>query len=399
MKFTIRKLTEADEANKPKETKEYMTKRELKLKKQLINLLRDDGQGHRHAKFAERLEDFDIKIVPIAADPEMTAAIDFDTATIYISEGFLTNPATFFQLNVLMRHELAHYLLMHQARMTHKLFDNYGDEASKHLLASKSLHELINIIEDFEISNTRYSIEDKKLVRQMVLNGHIIGGLVTEDHRNTWKDMTVTDMYDALAKELDNLHSSILSYWKQAKTVSSKLGDDYTYNSRDLINRNLKNELYKHVLIEGPTNFFGSLADYIQNKALYHFIPFDRGTRPCIVKYSNLPEAYQKIIVELNNTFLANALTTYKKQELRDIITEIKKTNPIASFDLKDPQLGNIIITLYSPEEKFVAIDALKAIIPFLEPYQTWYDKVKKVLGDSKYSDADRQKVLSEISK
>lgn len=212
MKFTIRKLTEADEANKPKETKEYMTKRELKLKKQLINLLRDDGQGHRHAKFAERLEDFDIKIVPIAADPEMTAAIDFDTATIYISEGFLTNPATFFQLNVLMRHELAHYLLMHQARMTHKLFDNYGDEASKHLLASKSLHELINIIEDFEISNTRYSIEDKKLVRQMVLNGHIIGGLVTEDHRNTWKDMTVTDMYDALAKELDNLHSSILSY-------------------------------------------------------------------------------------------------------------------------------------------------------------------------------------------
>lgn len=141
------------------------------------------------------------------------------------------------------------------------------------------------------------------------------------------------------------------------------------------------------------------MADYIQNKALYHFIPFDRGTRPCIVKYSNLPEAYQKIIVELNNTFLANALTTYKKQELRDIITEIKKTNPIASFDLKDPQLGNIIITLYSPEEKFVAIDALKAIIPFLEPYQTWYDKVKKVLGDSKYSDADRQKVLSEISK
>ena len=43
--------------------REVMTKREKALKKKLIALLRDDGKGHRHAKYAERLEDFIIKIV------------------------------------------------------------------------------------------------------------------------------------------------------------------------------------------------------------------------------------------------------------------------------------------------------------------------------------------------
>ena len=45
------------------EKKEFMTDREQKLKTRLIALLRDDGKGHRHAKFAKRLENFIIKIV------------------------------------------------------------------------------------------------------------------------------------------------------------------------------------------------------------------------------------------------------------------------------------------------------------------------------------------------
>jgi hypothetical protein len=57
------------------EKKEFMTKREEALKKRLIALLRDDGKGHRHAKFADRLKDFIVKIVDSKEDPEMTAAI------------------------------------------------------------------------------------------------------------------------------------------------------------------------------------------------------------------------------------------------------------------------------------------------------------------------------------
>lgn len=37
---------------------------------------------------------------------------------------------------------------------------------------------------DDEISNKKYTDEDKEIVRNMWLNGRLIGGLVTEDHRD-----------------------------------------------------------------------------------------------------------------------------------------------------------------------------------------------------------------------
>jgi hypothetical protein len=171
----MNKLSEA-------EKKEFMTKREQALKKRLIALLKDDGKGHKHARYAERLADFDIKIVPLGYEPE-TAAISFDEGLIYINEGFLSDSDTFFQLNVLMRHEMAHNLLMHQIRMARQMQAKYGKSGETRIALSKSLHELNNIIEDFEISNTRYTAEDKLTVRNMYLNGELIGGLVTEDHR------------------------------------------------------------------------------------------------------------------------------------------------------------------------------------------------------------------------
>lgn len=164
------------------EKKEFMTRREQALKKRLIALLKDDGKGHKHARYAERLADFDIKIVPLGYEPE-TAAISFDEGLIYINEGFLSDPNTFFQLNVLMRHEMAHNLLMHQIRMARQMKQKYGGKSGTRLSLSKSLHEINNIIEDFEISNTRYTTEDKQIVKNMYLNGELIGGLVTEDYR------------------------------------------------------------------------------------------------------------------------------------------------------------------------------------------------------------------------
>jgi hypothetical protein len=164
--------------------RELMTKREKALKKKLIALLRDDGKGHRHAKYAARLEDFLVKIVSLKDDPGMTAAVDFKEVTIYISEGFLTDPKTFYQLNVLMRHELAHYLMQHQIRMMDTLISKYGKDGATRISMSKSIHALLNIIEDFEISNKRYTAEDKLIVKNMTLNFEVIGGLVTEEIRS-----------------------------------------------------------------------------------------------------------------------------------------------------------------------------------------------------------------------
>ena len=153
----------------------FSTKQEELLKKQLIKLL----VSKHHAKYAQRLSLFDVHIIPLEVDPEFTAGISFNDGVIYISEGFLQDESTFDQLDMLMRHELSHNLMMHQVRMAHKI----GDDIFPELGTSRSIHELLNIIEDFDISNTRYSDEDKKIVRHTIIAGHEISGLVTEDLR------------------------------------------------------------------------------------------------------------------------------------------------------------------------------------------------------------------------
>lgn len=141
--------------------KSFMSRREHILKKKLIALLRDDGRGHHHAKYAQCLEPFDINIVPLGQQPE-TAAISFDNGVIYINEGFLVDPSTFYQLSTIIRHELCHNLLMHQIRMIKHLSDRFPKERLK---TSMSLQELFNVLMDFEISNLKYSDDDKQIVR------------------------------------------------------------------------------------------------------------------------------------------------------------------------------------------------------------------------------------------
>lgn len=382
------------------EKKEFMTDREQKLKTRLIALLRDDGKGHRHAKFAKRLENFIIKIVPRTQDPNMTAAIDWSAITIYISDGFLDNPSTFYQLNVLMRHELAHYLMQHEIRMTHKLEKLYGEEASKHLAKSMSFHNMLNSIEDFEISNTRYTMEDKQLVRNLILGGRIISGLVTEDIRANWQTQTLEQMYDNLSEEIDAIQNSILATWDASENL--KIDRYYSPKSRgnnDYIDHTIKS-LYIYTDIKSPTNFTSTLDKFIENKSLYHFKPLDEYHAnvviPCLVKFSSLPEMWQNIITAIAKEFIPK--NQYLKADLRSIIEQIAKTAPTASYTIKG-KTGDVC-TVYSPEEKFVAIDCLKACIASLEPYETWRNKVLRVLSDrNKYSKEDLNAILSAISK
>lgn len=371
--------------------REFMTKKEQLLKKKLIALLKDDGKGHKHAKYAARLEDFIIKIVDSKEDPEMTAAVSFDEATIYISDGFLKDPETFYQLNVLMRHELAHYLMQHQIRMMHKIIDKYGEDGYTRIKMSHSIHHILNIIEDFEISNTRYSEADKSTVRNMMLNCELIGGLVTEDHRTTWQKMSVIDMYEAITEEINGIQQSILARWQQL--------DLNNIVQKDFVHRNIVGTLHKYLDTQNPTNFLGSIEDFLKNKALYHFALFDKrtknGIRPCIVKYSSLPDVYQNIISDIYNLISTVDPTTnqpFTKQAVRNLITEVAQSNPMVVYEYKN------YFKLYTPEEKFIAVDTLKAMLSTLELYQTWYDKVKRVLGDtSKYSREDLEKILAAI--
>lgn len=377
---------------KEAEEREFETATEKRLKKKLIALLRDDGKGHRHAKFANRLEDFIVKIVPRTEDPNMTAAVSWEEVTIYVSDGFVTNDDEIFgQLNVVLRHELAHYLMQHNIRMLHKLTAKYGEKGYTHLSMSKSLHEILNIIMDFEISNKRYTNEDKVTMRNLIIGGRLVTALVTEDHRRQWINLPLEDMYDEIEKEIEGIQRSILAKWDTLDMTQIGNGD---FVQQNLVNLNM------YSVIDRPTNFFGTLDKFINNKALYHFAAYDQmtdaGVRPCIAKFSSLSDAYKEIITAIDKEFTeANG---YLKQNLRDAVTAIAKTSPLVVYDIKDKK-GKVITTLYAPEEKLLAVDAFKARIPELEEYNTWYGKVQKTLADQKYSDADLQKIYDEINK
>ena len=393
-------LLEAAKPTENEDEKEFMTDKEEKLKKKLIALLRDDGKGNHHAKFAERLEDFIIKIVLRKDDPNMTCAVSWDDITIYISEGFIQNPNTFRQLNVLMRHELAHYLMQHELRMMQMITKKYGKEGWTHIKVSQSLHELMNIIEDFEISNKRYTKADKIAVRNMLLFGRLIGGLVTEDHREDWKDLSVVEMYKELCAEIDQIQKKVLDTWKYYDGKGVPTANDY-YDKNDGLKTNIKHTLYIYTGINNPTNFLGDLDKFIKGKAYYHFFPKDQQTesgqiRPCMATFKVLPEPWQNTIKAVREEFYDNA--NYVKQDLRDRILEIAQTNPTHTYDLKDKN-GSTVVKLYTPEEKLFASDALKACIPTLENYQTWFEKAKRVFSDKKYSDQDLQDVLDALDK
>ena len=86
----------------------------------------------------------------------------------------------------------------------------------------------------------------------------------------------------------------------------------------------------------------------------------------------------------------------YTKQFVRDKITEIAKSNILEIINIKFTSAN--IVKLYTPEEKLLAIDTLKAMLPILQEYETWYEKVTRVLGDtSKYSKEDLKKVLAAL--
>ena len=357
---------------KPKvlqEARRYMTEREIKLRKRLVNLLRDDGKGHHHAKYAERLAKFDLNIVPLKDDPMFTAAISFKDGIIYVGEGFLTDPSMFFQLNVLMRHELAHNLLMHEIRMMSHL----GKEAYEQIFGqSTSLHTILNIIMDDEISNKKYSVEDKEIVRNMYLNGRLIGGLVTEDHRADWIDLPVEKLYEKIKAELDTIHAKLVAGLK-VSAVDSKGKPDF------ITSHLLQTMPYRD--IDGASAIPGSIDDFVKNGCV---ISTPKGKL-------KIAKEYKEIIEAIYNSFTEYSVT---HQNLEKPIKQLADSHPTTKFDLIHPETGAIIITLNAPEHKRVAMDTLKK---FRSAYITWYNKVLKVLSSSQYSTGQVKEIFRKI--
>ena len=345
-------------------TKHFMTREERAVKKQLCQLLIDRG----HRKYAERFWKLDFNIIDSKRHPDFTAAISFDEATVFISDGFLgSGQGIFNQLDVLLRHEMAHNLMMHQIRMMYvfkKLHANDPDEAYEHISYSSTLHQLLNIIEDYEISNKRYSAADKDIVRNMQLNGEIIGGLVTEDDRG-WEKMSLEQMYEELSKELIKINSDIRSdpSWQpRTKIKHGKAAiDNIDYSTAKAIS------IYKNVM--KPSGIKAPIDVFMKSKV-----------------FKKWPEAYQKLVKNIYDEF-KDFTAESDKQLLMDIVSDIAVTSPQETFNVVNPTTGKHVSTLYTPENKLIVIDILKNLAGNIN-YDPLKFKVKRKVNTQEYKDA-----------
>ena len=346
-------------------TRHFMTDRERRTKKALCQLLIDKG----HRKYAERFWKLDFNIVDSKKHPDFTAAISFDDATVFISDGFLgSGQGVFNQLDVLLRHELAHNLMMHQIRLMYvfkKLHANNPDEAYEHIRYSASLHDILNCIEDFEISNKRYTAADKKIVKAMQLNGRVISGLITEEHRSNWEKLSLEAMYDELSKELIQINSDIRSNPDWAPTKSGYAWD----NEIDLVKAKGAEIISAYSNFLRPSGIRAPIDVFIKSKT-----------------FENYADIYKKLITCLYEAF-KDFTSDSDKQALLKIAEEISLTGPQETFEVTGPKTGEIICTLYTPEDKLLASEVLKNLGGNIN-YNPLKFKVKKKTNTQEYKDA-----------
>lgn len=353
-----KKLLESDDI-----TRHFMTDRERKLRVALCQLL----VKRRHVKYAKRFAKLDFNIVDSTRYPDFTAAISFEDATVFVSDGFLgSGEGIFRQLDVLLRHELAHNLMMHMMRLMHlfkRIHGADGDEAYEHIKYSASLHDILNCIEDFEISNKRYTAEDKRIVRAMMLNGRIIGGLVTEDHRSGWVDMSLEVMYEALSQELIQINSAIRSdpAWRPNKETDPTQVDMLKLKGAELIAA--YSDAMKPSSIKAPIDVF------ITTNLFKKFAP-----------------VFQELLKKLYEAF-KDTETDQEKQNIQQLIEAIAGTGPLEKYRITHPGTGEYICTVYTPEDKVLATDVLKNIIGNIN-YNPAKFHVKKKTNSQEYKDA-----------
>lgn len=348
-------------------SRHFMTKKEERVKTELIELLKNK----RHAKYAARLALFDLNIVPLSVDSHFAAAISFDEGTIFISEGFLNGDrAVFEQLDVVLRHELAHNLLMHQVRMMHEL----GEEQYIHVKFSDSLHRLWNILEDDEISNTRYTAQDKVLVRNLLINGETISGLVTEDHRSGWENMTLEQMYQTV-KEDDAV---TINNWSDPKNAARVFSDD-------IILSHLAQSKVMYADTKSPSELQVSPEVFLKSRS-----------------FKEYPEHVRKIITDLYDGFPESQTNeTGISVKITKAIQDIASSSPVEYVNVQT-STGDYV-QIVTPEEKWLAVQFLKAMLQapgsnYTKDQRDAYNDAIRTYDNDAYSDEDLQNILKELS-
>lgn len=180
---------------------ERMSARDKLVKEQLIEHLIDNGYG----TYARRLKEFEVFVADMFNGvPIGTAAMFPETGEIVINPGFFEladEEQAWNQLSVLIRHEMLHFLLVHEKR----LFDHLAatDPNFEATYRQASIHKIANYAMDWELSDIGYDDHDKEVVRIMTLNGEVIGGLILSDDHPEWVNKPMEELFDLVKKEVE----------------------------------------------------------------------------------------------------------------------------------------------------------------------------------------------------
>lgn len=173
-----------------------MTREERNTKEYIQNKLAKEG----YPTYASLFGNFDLNLTQ---DPGTIGFMEPGKGRIVLNRGLDED-----QVSTIVRHEILHQYLEHERRLLKHLadennldFDKVDDNSLNDLKEKLYSNDLFNRAADYEISNRGYTDKDKDNVRNILLNGQILTGLVTEDDHPDWVDLSVEDMYDKLREE------------------------------------------------------------------------------------------------------------------------------------------------------------------------------------------------------
>lgn len=226
-------------------------------------------------------------------------------------------------------------------------------------------------------------------------------------------------MYEELTKEIEKIQQDILRTWDDWKQKGGQGSPDFnpialrdnpkpgSENALDSVKAATIMKTMPYMNVESPCGFLSGTKDpdvveaFLKGKALYHFATFDAPNSPCVVKVSSLPDTWKELIENLH-AGLADPVDGAKisLQDLQQMLHEISRLSVQAKYQITNPQTGEILETLYTPEDKLLAMDVIKAWYIQKSQYDIWFAKIKQVLGNSsKYSQQDLNTILAGISK
>ena len=198
-----------------------MTKQEKLLKLWLIRKLKSQG----YLTYAKILREFDIQL--LSENSSAVAYLDPAKGLFAMHPTLDDN-----QVSVIIRHEILHAYLQHEKRLLDKLAKEHDlnpneldDLSIKELKQELYSNSLFNIAGDYEISNKGYTDKDKEIARNIIFNGRVVSGLVTEDEHPDWVDMSIEEMFDELRKEKQQDKNS----GDDEKIVLGALQDETTF--------------------------------------------------------------------------------------------------------------------------------------------------------------------------